>query len=125
MSDVVRKKISDYFEALSRLDVEACLHAFSDDAVDTDPVGTLPVKGKGNLRLHFSGVTGLFQKLQFTQDHLFVSGTGAAVKWTARGLTQDGRQVVVEGIDVFEFNEQGHIRKLWGYWNPEVLMAGS
>ena len=58
-----------------------------------------------------------------TADHIFLSGNRAAVKFTGRGTGKNGRQVIFEGIDVFEINQEGKIQTMWGYWDPAAMMA--
>jgi steroid delta-isomerase len=54
---------------------------------------------------------------------VFVAGNGAAVKWTGRGTSTNGKEVKFEGIDVFEVAEDGKIQNVWAYWNPAEMIA--
>ena len=119
----IRQVVANYFAASRAMDLQAWLAAFAEDAVTHDPVGTPPVKGHHGLRQFFAGIAEVFETLGITEDQVFVSGNGAAVKWTGRGRGKNGLDVTFEGIDVIEINEQGKIQKLWGYWDLEKLMA--
>lgn len=105
------------------MDLEAWLSCFAEDAVSYDPVGGPALTGHAALRQFFQGLAGAFTKVSLTEDHVFVSGNGAAVKFTGRGTGKNGREVVFEGIDVFEINEDGKIQRLWGYWDPVAMIA--
>jgi steroid delta-isomerase len=64
----------------------------------------------------------IFEEVDLRENHVFISGNGAAIKWTGTGVGRNGREVKFEGIDVIEMNEKGRIQKLWAYWQPEALM---
>lgn len=58
-----------------------------------------------------------------SEEQVFIAANSAAVKWTGRGVSKQGRDVHFEGIDVFEVNEAGKIQSLRAYWNPAEMMA--
>jgi steroid delta-isomerase len=119
---VIRQAVAAYFAATRTMNLDAWLATFAPDALDYDPVGTPPVVGHQGLRQFFQTITGVFERLGITEDHVFVGGNGAAVKWTGRGVGKNGRDITFEGIDVFEIDDQGKIRKLWGYWDAAKVM---
>jgi steroid Delta-isomerase len=122
-AEAIHKVVADYFRATRSMDVEAWLNTFATDAISHDPVGSQPLEGKESLRQFFEGIAGAFETVGLTEDSLFVSGNGAAVKWTGHGVGKNGRQVTFEGIDVFEINDEGKIQRMWAYWNPAAMMA--
>ncbi|MEP7153196.1 MAG: ester cyclase, partial [Nitrospira sp.] len=70
-----------------------------------------------------AGVLAAFQTIDLKEDHIFLSGNRVAVKFTGRGTGKNGRNVVFEGIDVFEINQEGKIQTMWGFWDPAAMMA--
>ncbi|HKR00565.1 MAG TPA: nuclear transport factor 2 family protein [Pyrinomonadaceae bacterium] len=121
--DVISKAIKTYFAALRAMDVEAWVATFAPDATSYDPVGAPPTVGHDGLRQFLTAITAAFDKVGLTEDHIFIAGNGAAVKWTGRGKGKNGREVRFEGIDIFELNEAGLIQTVRAYWNPaEVMM---
>jgi len=62
-------------------------------------------------------------KAYFAAIRAMDQGNGAAVRWSGRGLSRQGRKVHFEGIDVFEVNEAGKIQTLHAYWNPAEMVA--
>src|SRR5205085_11405958 len=119
----VSRTIKEYFAAVRAMDVEAWVATFAPDAISYDPVGAPPTAGHDALRQFFNAIAGAFKKINFAEDHIFIAGDGAAVKWTGTGTGKNGRDVRFEGIDIFEFNADGLIQTMRGYWNPaEVLM---
>lgn len=122
-TDNIQKVVADYFAATRAMDALAWLATFADDAISYDPVGAPPTAGHAALRQFFDGITGAFEKVGLTEDHVFVNGNEAAVKWTGRGTGKNGRAVTFEGIDVFEINDAGKIQTIHAYWNPAAMMA--
>lgn len=115
--------VADYFAATRAMDADAWVATFAEDATSDDPVGAPPMKGHAALRQFFDGIVGAFAKVGLVEDHVFACGNEVAVKWTGRGTGRNGREVVFEGIDLFEINDDGKIQTLRAYWNPAAMMA--
>ncbi|HYP25317.1 MAG TPA: nuclear transport factor 2 family protein [Blastocatellia bacterium] len=122
-SENIRQTVADYFAAIRAMDVDAWLATFAENAVSNDPVGAPPIEGHSGLRAFFEGIAGAFEKVEMFEDSVFVSGDSAAVKWTGRGTGKNGRNVIFEGIDVFEMNADNRIQRVWGYWDPAAMMS--
>ena len=122
-TDQTEKVVSDYFAAIRAMDVNSWLATFAEDAVSHDPVGAPPMRGHAALRQFFEGIAGAFEQVGIFEDHVYVVGNEAAVKWTGRGTGKNGREVTFEGIDIFEVNDDGKIQTLRGYWQPAAMMA--
>ncbi len=105
------------------MDVEAWLATFAEDAVSEDPYGSPPLEGKAALSQFFNGIASAFETVDMRGDHIFISGNAAAVKFTITGRGKNGRDIVAEGIDIFEFDEEGLIRRVKAYWNPAAMIA--
>ena len=121
--EVISRAVRAYFEALRAMDQEAWVNTFAEDAVSYDPVGAQPTAGHQKLREFFQTIMSAFKEVGLTEDQIFVAGTGAAVKWTGRGVSKQGRKVHFEGIDIFEVNESGKIQTLHAYWNPAEMVG--
>ncbi|HCX31278.1 MAG TPA: ketosteroid isomerase [Blastocatellia bacterium] len=121
--EVVSKAVKAYFEAIRAMDQRAWVNTFAEDAVTYDPVGAPPTKGHQKLGEFFQTITAAFKEVGLTEDQVFIAGNGAAVKWTGRGVSKQGRTVHFEGIDVFAVNEAGRIQSLHAYWNPAEMVA--
>ncbi|HVF90727.1 MAG TPA: nuclear transport factor 2 family protein [Blastocatellia bacterium] len=119
----VRQTVADYFTAIRAMDADAWLSTFAENAVSHDPVGAPPSEGHAALRQFFEGIAGAFEKVELFEDSVFVAGDSAAVKWTGRGTGKNGRDVIFEGIDVFEINADNKIQTIWGYWDPSAMMS--
>lgn len=121
--EVVSRAVRAYFEATRAMDQEAWVNTFAEDAVSYDPVGAMPTTGHQKLGEFFQTITAAFKQVGLSEDQIFVAGTGAAVKWTGRGVSKQGRKVHFEGIDIFDINESGKIQTLHAYWNPAEMLG--
>ncbi len=121
--EIVSQAIEAYFAALRAMDQRAWVDTFATDAISHDPVGAPPLVGHQKLAEFFQNITAAFKEVGLTEDEVFIAGNGAAVKWTGKGVSQQGHKVHFEGIDVFEVNEAGKIQTLHAYWNPAEMMS--
>jgi steroid delta-isomerase len=121
--EAMQTLVTRYFAATRAMDLDAWLSCFADDAVSHDPYGGRPVQGKEELRNFFLSVATAFKEIGFTEKFVTVVGNRAAVKFTARGIGNNGKTAISEGIDIFEFNDHGTIQTMWGYWDPAAMMA--
>ncbi len=121
--EVVSRAVRAYFAALRAMDQQAWVGTFAENAITYDPVGAPPVEGHQKLGEFFQAITAAFKEVGLTEDQIFVAGNGAAVKWTGRGISKQGRKVHFEGIDVFEVNDGGKIRTVYAYWNPAEMAS--
>ena len=121
--EIIAQAVKAYFAAIRALDQQTWVNTFATDAISYDPVGAPAIVGHQKLAEFFQSITSAFKEVGLTEDEVFIAGDGAAVKWTGRGISQGGKEVHFEGIDVFEVNAAGKIRTLHAYWNPAEMMA--
>jgi len=91
--EVISRAVRAYFEAIRAMDQAAWVNTFAEDAVSYDPVGAPPTTGHQQLGEFFETITAPFKQVGLTEDQIFVVGNGAAVKWTGRGVSKQGRKV--------------------------------
>lgn len=121
--ETIQTVVAQYFAAIGHMDADAWVACFAECAISYEPAAPTPLQGQAALRQFFLGVVGAFRNVGLTEDRVFLSGNRAAVKFTGRGIGKNGREVVFEGIDVFEINESGKIQTMWGYWDPAAMTA--
>ncbi|HEY0003438.1 MAG TPA: nuclear transport factor 2 family protein [Pyrinomonadaceae bacterium] len=121
--EMVARAVKAYFAATREMKTDAWLATFAEDALSYDPVDAPPHRGHDELRRFFDGIVGAFKEVGLHEEHVFIVGNQAAVKWTGRGTGKNGRSVHFEGIDIIEVNEDGKIQTIRGYWNPLELMG--
>lgn len=117
--------IQRYFAAASSDDpVEGMVACFAADCVSQDPVDGPVLQGHAELRQGLQALVALFSRLELTADFVAIVGREAAVQWSGRGVGRNGCEVAFAGIDLFEFNGDGQIQRLRGYWDPAVVARG-
>src|SRR5215813_3454381 len=119
----ISRAVRAYFLTIRAMDADAFANTFAEDGTTFDPVGTPGITGRDALREFLSSICKNFKSVGLTEEHVFVAGNGAAVKWIGRGTSATGREVKFEGIDVFEINEDGKIQTVRAYWNPAEMIA--
>ena len=119
----ISRAVRAYFLAIRAMDAEAIANTFAEDGTTYDPVGSPGFTGRDAIREFFSSIFKNFKSVALTEDSIFVAGDGAAVKWTGKGTSANGKNVNFEGIDVFEVNADGKIRTVRAYWNPAEMIA--
>jgi steroid Delta-isomerase len=113
-----RAVVTAYFAAIRAMDADAFTGVFAEDAVVFNPVAPGPIESREELRRFLQALWEPFTALEPVQDHAFYAYDGCAVKWTIRATGRQGGTLHVEGIDVFEVNEDGRIQTLWSYQDP-------
>ena len=119
----ISRAVRAYFLAIRAMDPEAIANTFAEDGTTYDPVGSPGVTGRDAIREFFNSIFKNFKSAALTEDSIFVAGDGAAVKWTGKGTSANGKNVNFEGIDVFEVDADGKIRTVRAYWNPAEMIA--
>ena len=119
----ISRAVRAYFLAIRAMDADAIANTFAEDGTTYDPVGSPGVTGREAIREFFNSIFKNFKSAALTEDSIFVAGNGAAVKWTGKGTSANGKNVNFEGIDVFEVDADGKIRTVRAYWNPAEMIA--
>lgn len=115
---VVRSRLTDYYAALNRFDVEAVASAFTRGGTCEDPIGAPVLRGRDELRRAiWSRARAFARSARAPLDVSVVTG-GAAVHWRADVVELDGNSASFTGIDVFELAEDGAIVTVRSYWDP-------
>ncbi len=114
----MERSLSTFWTAVSQGDVDSMVSVFAEDAVSQEPYGMPALEGPEAIRQFFQGLSGAFQTISFTRDRTHIAGNRAAVVWSANGTMADGTDVSFDGVDVVEFNGDGEIQRLWGYFEP-------
>ncbi|HBB35280.1 MAG TPA: ketosteroid isomerase [Cyanobacteria bacterium UBA9273] len=122
-TESIPQAIRDYYAATRSMDGDAWVATFAPDAVNYDPVGGPPQSGREAIRQFFAGITDVFETVGVTEDFAHAVGNEVVVKWTGHGVGKNGREVMFEGIDLFELNAEGLIQTVRSYWDTAALMA--
>ena len=120
--EAIEKVVTAYFTNMTAMNPEGWRENFAEDAVIYDPVGS-PAKTQEDFPKLFSILSQFYEKLELSQDEIFIAGNGAAVKWTMRVSAKNGKNAQAEGISTFEINETGKIQKVRSYWDETKMQA--
>jgi steroid delta-isomerase len=119
----VTRVVTAYFADMAAMDPEGWVQHFTEDALIYDPVGNPPSHAHIHYRSFFRLMRTVFAQVEISQDHIFVVQEHAAVKWTLRAHSKNGKQSVAEGISVFEIHPSGKIQKVMSYWNDKLFQT--
>ena len=122
-ADRISRVVRAYFLAIRAMDPEAFANTFAEDGSTRDPVGTPPVTGRNAIRDFLASICKNFKTVSLDEDSIFIAGNSAAVKWSGKGTSANGREVRDEGIDGLEVNSVGKIQNVWASWNPAEMIA--
>ena len=121
--EVIKKIIATYYANMAGMNPEGWVENFAEDAISYDPVGEPPAKVHQGFREFIGQLQAVFTKLEAATEHIFIASDEAAVKWTMQGVSKSGKNIIFEGITVFEFNDSGKIKTTRAYWDPAAMIA--
>lgn len=112
-----------FFNSLNTGNIEAVL-SILDPAITTyEPVGTPANEGHDGFMKWLQGQGSMFSSWATTVKAIHGAGNSTAIVWTGTGTTLSGTDVTLEGVDIHEFNSDGKIVSIKGYFDPTPLMA--
>lgn len=117
----VQETIEANFRALEARDREGWLATFSPSAEMRDPADAEPRRGPAELGAVFDGICEAIGDLTLVSEHVWIHGRRAAVKWSITARNRAGQSIGWEGIDVFEFTNDGRIEQLTAYYEAEQV----
>tara|TARA_R110000823_G_scaffold210224_5_gene340479 strand:- start:19739 stop:20095 length:357 start_codon:yes stop_codon:yes gene_type:complete len=106
-----------YVEAFDKQDMDIIRSMYADDATVEDPVGTDLHTGMDAICGFYEGALGSGAKLQLTG---VPRCAGNAVAFPFQVSMGD---MLVDIIDVFEFNAEGKVKSMKAYWGPENMQS--
>ncbi len=111
-----------FFDSLNAGDIETWLTTLAEDAVSFEPVGTPPNVGHEGL-LAWVGSQAGFESVTTKVNEIIVAGNSAAILWTSTFVLPGGAEIVLDGVDVHEYNDAGLIQIVEGYFDPSPIFA--
>ncbi|QBD77492.1 nuclear transport factor 2 family protein [Ktedonosporobacter rubrisoli] len=121
--EVIKDTISAYFAANRAMDVEGFVAMFAQDAAIYNAGEVSPLVGLEAVRQVAIQSIIPFSKMEIEIKRMFTVGNGAAVFYSGAMTAKNGRSANVEGIDVFEINEQGKIQSIRFYIDLAAIVA--
>jgi len=111
------KAVEKYIEAFANTDIEIIRGMYASNARVEDPVGTPVHEGLEAICSFYEGALKSGAKLALTGTPRCA---GNAVAFPFQ-VEMPG--MVIDVIDVFEFDEQGKVASMKAYWGPENIQA--
>jgi limonene-1,2-epoxide hydrolase len=117
--------VEAFFDAIYRLDFDAALEFFTDDATYHDlPVPTDPAIGKEAIRrkLDFM-IAGGVQSMDYEIRHIAAEGDAVLVERTETWHFPSGAAPTLRVMCTIELDDDGKIAHWREYWNGDELMS--
>lgn len=109
--------VDRYVEAFDKQSMDIIREIYAPDAVVEDPVGTDPHHGIEAICKFYEKGLGAGAKLHLTGP-VRTAGNAAAFPFQVRM-----GDMVINIIDVFEFNDAGKVTSMKAYWGPENMAS--
>ena len=119
----IEAAVEEYFNAVGAFDIQRYVNTFAPDGVLEDPVGTPPIQGSAALGAFIAGISAPFSEIKHKIQEVIVCGHEAAVNWKLHLKTTTGKKIVVDGMGIFNFNENGKLQSVREFWDLEAFLA--
>lgn len=111
------RAVEQYVEAFANTDIDIIRRMYADNATVEDPVGTPVHEGLDAICTFYEGALKAGAKLALTGTPRCA---GNAVAFSFQ-VTMPG--MLIDVIDVFEFDEDGKVASMKAYWGPENIQS--
>lgn len=115
-SEHMQQTVDDYLAAINAGDMQAVIALYADDAEVEDPAGTEPKRGDEILEFYTNAFAG-GADVKLTGP-VRISEKAAAFPFRAEIKRIEGPTIIVEVIDIFEFDEGGKVCKMTAHFGP-------
>ncbi|MFC3053233.1 nuclear transport factor 2 family protein [Kordiimonas pumila] len=106
-----------FWDSIRTRNIDAYSRLFTKEAIAHDPANKPSLETDKQRRVYISALLSNFEKLTIDINFMTPCGDYTASKWTANGITGEGQQVVIEGIDIIKHADNGLIEEMWGYFD--------
>jgi steroid delta-isomerase len=121
--DAIRATIDGYVTAYRNNDKDALVALFADGCEWTDPVGTPTHHGRDGVAKFWDDARALADKIVLEPKTITVCGDEAAMVMEIHASVA-GATMVMDAVDVFEFDDDARIAKGRAYWDMSAARPG-
>ena len=121
--DQIEAAVEEYFDSIGSLDVPRFANNFAVDGVLEDPVGTPSVQGKPAIAAYFGAIIAPFSEIKPKVQDVIVCGHEAAVNWKLNLTTTSGKKITIDGMGIFNFNQDGKLQSVREFWDLAAFLA--
>jgi hypothetical protein len=116
--------LEGYKDAWETLAPEKAAQLFTEDAsYQVDPYSA-PHLGREGVREYWAAVTGDQKDVDFTYEVLAVTGNTGIAHWRSEFLQpSSGATIILDGIFMLEFSQEGLCQSLKEWWNLKFIPA--
>lgn len=114
--EAMEAAVHTYVEAFDKQDPALAASIFADDAVIDDPIGSPPKVGKAAILQFYTESMATGAKLVL-QGPVRVATAHAAFAMQVR-LNWGGKDMAIDVIDTFAFDEAGKVKQMQAYFGP-------
>lgn len=120
----MKKAMQAYVDGFNRVDVEAIIALYADDATVEDPVGSGKVlKGKAEISDFYRMAIKTGAKLALVAPIRASHGSSAAMAFDVKLQMPQGA-MLIQVIDVMTFNDAEKFSSMRAYWGKSDMVAG-
>jgi steroid Delta-isomerase len=117
----IKQVLQDYVDAMSVADVDAVMSIYAKNAVVEDPVGSEAYVGHDAIRAFYQGSAGAVAKMVLEGNVRVAQNWGACAMLAYPAGMEDS--LVIETLDVMEFDEDGKVISMRAYWGESTARA--
>jgi steroid delta-isomerase len=117
----IKQVLQDYVDAMSAADVDAVMSIYAENAIVEDPVGSDPYIGHEAIRAFYQRSAGAVAKMELEGNVRVAQNWGAAAMLAYPAGMEDS--LVIETLDVMEFDEHGKVISMRAYWGDATARA--
>ena len=118
----IEAAVEEYFESVGAFDVQRYVNTFAPDGVLEDPVGTPPLQGTPAITGFITNIIAPFSEIKHRIQEITVCGHEAAVNWKLHLTTTTGKKITIDGMGVFNFNQDGKLQSVREFWDLAAFL---
>jgi len=119
----IEAAVEEYFDSVGAFDVQRYVNNFAPDGVLEDPVGTPPIQGTQAIAAFITNIIAPFDRIEHRIQDINVCGHEAAVNWKLHLKTTTGKKIIIDGMGIFNFNQDGKLQSVREFWDLAAFLA--
>jgi steroid delta-isomerase len=112
----IKATMDAYVDAYRRNDRDALVALYADDCEWTDPVGTPTHHGREAVAAFWDSARAMADSIVLEPQRLTICGNEAALLIEIHA-TMGGATMIMDAVDIFEFDDDGRIKVGKAYWD--------
>ena len=120
----MKQAMQEYIDAFNRVDADAIVHLYAEDATVEDPVGSPPKQGRKAIAEFYAYAMKSGAKLKLVAPIRGSHGNSAAMAFDVELNMPQGdktARAVIRVIDVMTFDAAGKFSSMRAFWGPSDM----